>query len=91
MNDSISYSDLRSQLKAHCDRVCEERIPLLVKRRNGDDVVILSKDDYAAIAETAYLMQSPTNAQRLLEALQRNRSERSAFDTIEDLRDEAGI
>jgi antitoxin YefM len=91
MNESISYSDLRSQLKASCDRVCEERIPLLVKRRNGDDVVILSKEDYAAMEETAYLLQSPANAQRLLEALQRDGQERVPFASVEDLRDETGI
>jgi antitoxin YefM len=91
MNESISYSDLRSRLKASFDRVCEERVPLLVKRRNGEDVVIMSKDDYNAMEETAYLLRSPANAQRLLEALNRNEQDRIHFDDLEALRDEAGI
>lgn len=72
MNDSISYSDLRNNLKNVCDKVCEEHVPLLVNRRNGEDIVILSRDDYESLAETAYLLRSPQNAKRLIEALYRS-------------------
>lgn len=33
----------------------------------------MSKDDYDAMAETAYLLLNPANAQRLLDALERAR------------------
>jgi len=70
MNKSISYTDIRKNLKASCYFVSKDYVPLLVERRNGGDVVILSKDDYTSLEETAYLLSSPRNAQRLFEALQ---------------------
>ena len=69
MNDSISYSELRQKLKTSLDRVCEEHRPLHVERKNGEDVVIISREDYDSLEETSYLLSSPRNAQRLLESL----------------------
>jgi antitoxin YefM len=85
MNESISYSDLRDNLKHAFDKVCTEHIPLLVNRRNGEDVVILSKYDYESLEETAYLLRSPKNARRLIEALYRNQG--ISFTTIDELGD----
>ena len=91
MNETISYSQLRKTLKASLDRVCEDRQPLLVERKNGDDVVIVSRDDYTSLEETAYLLQSPTNAKRLLQALERNPKDRIVFDSIETLKNEIDL
>ena len=37
--------------------------------RAEQSVVMLSLDDYNALAETAYLLRNPTNAKRLLSAI----------------------
>lgn len=38
--------------------------------RNGDQAgVMLSLEDYESLEETAYLLRSPTNAKRLLDAI----------------------
>ena len=36
-----------------------------------DPVVIVSLEDYESLREAAYLMRSPTNARRLLDAMER--------------------
>lgn len=36
-------------------------------------MVILSKDDYDAMTETAYLLRNPANVERLLSAIERAR------------------
>ncbi len=90
MQRTLSYSELRRSLKSACDRVCDEHEPVLVKRRSGGDVVLLARDDYEALEETAFLLSSPENARRLLEALHRPRAQRSAFATVRALTDEAG-
>jgi antitoxin YefM len=42
----------------------------LIITRNGDKaVVMLSLEDYKALEETAYLLRSPANARRLLNAI----------------------
>jgi len=65
-----TYSNFRQNLKAHLDGVVNDQKPLYVTRANGEDVVVLSKSDYEGLQETYYLMSSPKNAKRLLEALE---------------------
>ena len=46
-------------MKHYLDGVTRDNEPLLVHRQGADSVVILSLDDYNAIAETDYLTKSP--------------------------------
>ncbi len=64
-----SYSKFRENMKTYLDNVVNDSRPLYVTRTNGEDVVVLSKSDYEGLQETYYLMSSPKNAERLLEAL----------------------
>ncbi len=41
----------------------------MVTSRRGD-AVLMSRDDYDALQETAHLLRSPMNARRLLESLE---------------------
>ena len=67
--DSVSYSDLRQRLKAHMDRVCADRAPLLVTRRGGEAVVIMAQAEYESMEETMHLLSTPENAERLLRSV----------------------
>jgi antitoxin YefM len=67
--NAINYSDLRRNLKSVMDKIISDHEPVIITRRNGENVVIVSYDDYAAIEETAYLLKSPRNAQRLRESI----------------------
>jgi antitoxin YefM len=91
MQRAVSYSELRKKLKTVCDQVCDRHEPLLIKRRSGGDVVLMAKEDYESLEETAYLLSSPENARRLLEALRRRSEDRSVFASIEALRHEVGV
>ena len=68
--DVTTYSNFRQNLKAYLDDVVNDQKALYVNRDNGEDVVVLSKSDYEGLQETYYLMSSPKNAERLLEALE---------------------
>jgi antitoxin YefM len=63
--DHVSYTELRQNLKRHLDKVCDDRAPLVVTRRNGEPVVVLSLADYESLEETAYLLSDPANAEHL--------------------------
>ena len=67
--DTINYSTLRSNLASVLDKVNDDHNPVLVTRQNGKPAVILSLEDYKSFEETAYLMASPVNAQRLNQAI----------------------
>jgi antitoxin YefM len=86
MNLAISYSEIRKNLKENFDRVCSDHIPILVTRKNGDNVVVISEDDFQSLQETAYLCQSPKNLSRLLESLNRTEGH-----SLEDVQHELGI
>jgi antitoxin YefM len=67
--NAINYSELRKNLKAIMDTIISNHEPVIITRRNGDNVVMVSYEDYAAIEETAYLLKSPENAKRLRESI----------------------
>ncbi len=51
------------------DQVNDDHEPVIVTRAKGRPVVLVSLEDWASMDETAYLMASPANAKRLLEAI----------------------
>ena len=67
--DSISYTTARATLAKTMDRVCENHEPVIITRSGESAVVMLSLEDYKSLEETAYLLRSPKNARRLLEAI----------------------
>lgn len=70
---STSYTEARGKLDLVFDRVCHDHEPLLITRESGRNVVVLSEEDFSSLEETAYLLHSPANAKRLLEAVARDR------------------
>jgi len=67
--DTINYSEARNNLAKTMDKVCDDHEPVVITRRNAGSVVLMSLEDYQALEETAYLLRSPKNARRLLEAV----------------------
>lgn len=86
-----TYSELRANLKTALDRAVEDHDVIVVKRARGGDAVLMSREDYESLNETAYLLRSPANAQRLLAANKRAKSKRKAFQSIDTLKDAAGL
>lgn len=67
--DAITYTTARAQLASNMNRVCQNHEPLIITRNSQQSVVMLSLEDYQALEETAYLLRSPNNAKRLLDAV----------------------
>jgi len=86
-----TYTNARATLAALCEEVSSTREPVIIRRRNAADVALVSADELASLLETAHLMRSPRNADRLLEALSRAQSNELKASTIEDLRKELGL
>jgi len=69
MMQTISYSEAREKLKAMIDKVVADRAPIAITRQRGEGAVLVSESEWASIEETLYLLRSPKNAERLLEAV----------------------
>ena len=67
--ETINYSAFRSHLAKTLDKVNDNHQPILITRQNSKPAVIISLEDFHAYEETAYLMASPKNAQRLNQAM----------------------
>ena len=66
---TLSYSDARQDLANTMEAVCDDHAPVLITRQRARPVVMISLEDYNSMEETAYLMRSPANHKRILEAL----------------------
>ena len=67
--NTITYTAARASLADTMDRVVNDHEPVIITRSSQQAVVMLSLDDYKAMEETAYLLRSPKNVQRLLESI----------------------
>ena len=64
---TTSFTDFRRNLSSTIDGVAEDHEPVLITRSGGKpSAVLMSLEDFASYEETRYLLQSPTNAERLL-------------------------
>lgn len=66
---SYTYTAARQNLAETMDKVCEDHAPVIITRNRDTSVVMMSLEDYESLEETAYLLRSPANARRLLEAM----------------------
>ncbi|MGW6690932.1 type II toxin-antitoxin system Phd/YefM family antitoxin [Streptomyces sp. NPDC054961] len=87
---SISASEARATLFPLIERVNTDHTPVRITSKGGD-AVLMAADDYDSWQETVYLLRSPENAKRLMEAVARDREGAPAVArTLEELREMAG-
>ena len=70
----VTYSQARQSLKSLLDRAVQDRDIVMVRRRQGGDVALIAAEELESLLETAHLLRSPRNAERLLEALRRSQA-----------------
>lgn len=81
---TMSYTESRARYAEVLDSVTNDREEVVITRAGHEPVVIVSLADYESLRETAYLMRSPANARRLLDAMERLEAGRGrAHDIIE--------
>ena len=91
MSATISYTEARANLASLWDRVLSDREAVVIHRRGREDVAMLPAAELESILETAHLLRSPRNADRLLRALARAREEEGEPSTVKALREEVGL
>lgn len=91
MTIETTYSQAREQLKALMDRAVDDREVIVVRRRAGGDVAIIAADELESLVETAHLLRSTKNAERLLSALSRARSNSLKPTKLSELHKQVGL
>lgn len=82
---TLSSTDLRANLSAVMDRVNDDHEPVIVTRAKGRPVVMVSLEDWASMDETTYLLASPANRKKLMDAIADIDAGRVVTKTIEEL------
>ena len=90
---SISASEARQRLFPLLEQVNVDHEPVRITSKAGD-AVLMAADDYDSWQETVYLLRSPENARRLMEAVARDKGGRSGSTqyskSIDELEEMAG-
>jgi len=91
MTIQTTYSQARAHLASLLDKVSNNREVVIIQRRGAADVALIAADELTSLLETAHLLRSPANAERLLTALARARHHTGMPQSIDDLRHEVGL
>ncbi len=91
MATKISYSYARQHLASVLDQAEDRQEPVFISRRDHEDMVLMPAAEFRAIEETAHLLRSPRNVQRLLSALQRALDGTVSPQSIQELRSDLGV
>ena len=86
-----TYTNLRQSLAAVLDRVANDHEIVVVRRKGAKKVAMVPADELVGLMETAHLLRSPRNTQRLLAALRRANEGKGKPETVDQLRRELGL
>jgi antitoxin YefM len=90
-NVVTTYTEARAKLASLCDHVASSREAVIIRRRNAEDVALVSLEELDGLLETAHLLRSPRNAERLIKALGRAHSQEVAPSSVKDLKERVGL
>jgi len=91
MTIQTTYTQARDGLAGLLDQVTHNREVVVIRRRGEEDVALISAAELESLTETAYLLRSPANAERLLSALGRALKNEGKPLSTDELRREVGL
>ena len=87
----VSYTEARARFAELWDRAIQDRKPVVLQRRGSEDVALIAMSELEGIMETAHLLRSSANAERLLRALERAKSHKTRPKSLQSVIDEVGF
>ncbi len=66
----VNFSEARNRLKSVLDQVVEDADYTVITRRDAEDAVVMSLDQFNGLMETVHLLKSPANAAHLIRSIQ---------------------
>ena len=91
MTIQTTYTQARDGLAKLLDQVTHNREIVVIQRRGEEEVAMIAASELESLMETAYLLRSPANAERLLSALGRALKNESLPLTVDALRREVDL
>jgi antitoxin YefM len=91
MSIQTTYTQARAELAKLLDEVTHNREIVIIQRRNEEEVAMIAASELESLMESAYLLRSPANAERLLTSLNQALKNEGELQSLDDLRREAGL
>jgi antitoxin YefM len=91
MTIQTTYTQARDGLAKLLDQVTHDREIVVIHRRGEEEVAMIAASELESLMETAYLLRSPANAERLLSALGRALKNEGEPQSVESLRQGVGL
>jgi len=88
MPSETTYTNLRENLASVLDQVVDRQETVIVRRRGARDAALIPADELAGLTETAHLLRSPRNAERLMTAVARAKQRKGRPSSVAKLRRE---
>jgi antitoxin YefM len=70
----VNFSEARNHLKSLLDQVVADSDYTVISRRDADDAVVMSLEQFNGLMETVHLLKSPANAQHLSKSITQYRN-----------------
>jgi antitoxin YefM len=86
-----SPTEARNSFFKILEQVVNNHQVFLINRRDGENVALIAESDLLSLVETVYLLRSPTNAQRLFNAIAESKAEKITPQSLDQLKQELGI
>ena len=80
----VNFSEARNQLKSVLDQVVEDADCTIISRRDAEDAVVMSLDQFNGLMETVHLLKSPANAAHLAKSISQYRSGQTECHRLND-------
>ncbi len=86
-----SPADAKNNFFKLLDQVVKNHQVYIVNRHDGENVALIAESDLMSLVETVYLLRSPANGRRLLDAIEESKAGKIQPQTIAELKQELGI
>jgi antitoxin YefM len=89
--ETVSVNRFRENLKSFIDTVVADHLPLKVTRRNGEDFIVISAEDWERDQETLYVLQNSALMQQIKDSLDTHTQDQGYQITMEEMDEILGV
>ena len=69
----VNFTEARNRLKSILDQVVNDADYTVISRRDAEDAVVMSLDQFNGLMETVHLLKSPANAAHIAKSVKQYR------------------
>ena len=66
---ATNYSEVRNNLKAYCDKATKDYETIIITRKNNENVVLMSEEEYNNLMKNLYIRSNLKYYQKLVESI----------------------